>query len=615
MRKFIAACILALFTSQAHSQIFTIGTGYGVNISSLVQRDLNQGTILVSSATFALGVDTNTIGNAQLINTADLTFGSFITSGNGEVQGNNFSVGGTTFVVVGGRVGINTTNPTSDFQFFGDAAEFIREGAESRVRSDTYADDGNLGPRYFMRRARGTFASPTAVLDGDRISNITTQSHDGTTFRNNILVRSFAAGDQTPSNRGALMIWRMVEEGSTNLVDRMFLMSNGNLVLNSTLTVQGNAFSVGGTDLVVTAAAVDIGGQLSWGSGATKTTGTTSGGQNMSLDAGTGYGGIDIDSLDSDLSVIAGPNVPIAISHVNDRVGQIIVAVGNNSSAPTLRFAKTRSTGQDANSALNDNDLLGVIDFQGASGSVYRRPVKIQARVDDPSFGNSSIGGELLISLGRRGGTSLHDVFLLTHTGELALGPDISFNPSEQLHVNGNIKTNFGLIASTGIFSSSLTVQGFYFGDATQARHVLSAVKAVDEAVTSTTLQDDDELVLTLLANTTYEIETVVLATSTSAAVNLSIAWTIPAGSTMTFTWHGAEEPLGAYASGITEVPGGDDDEVDVAANEKMFIRSKGILEVHNTAGPLTFQWAQKNASGAEMKVLKNSYMKALQLN
>lgn len=126
-----------------------------------------------------------------------------------------------------------------------------------------------------------------------------------------------------------------------------------------------------------------------------------------------------------------------------------------------------------------------------------------------------------------------------------------------------------------------------------------TAVKTADEVVSaSTSLQDDDHLVLSVVANGWYEVS-LFIDTEGDPAGDLTMGWTIPAGAALSWTENGVSAGNtnnigsvklgrndGATASGVGIIAAGS------------VVLPRGILRVSSTAGNIQFRWAQTAAAG-----------------
>jgi hypothetical protein len=160
------------------------------------------------------------------------------------------------------------------------------------------------------------------------------------------------------------------------------------------------------------------------------------------------------------------------------------------------------------------------------------------------------------------------------------------------------------------------------------ARLPIYVPKSVAETVTSsTTLQDDDELVVTLSAGRSYDIELVLAVTTGTTGADVKLAWATTGTVTQTstracfgpgrFTKDAAAETSNTaspYDSGMvrasrhnltTSVAYGTDGSTASAILEK-FTVSGGV-----SGGTLRLQWAQNVSSATATTVSTSSYLRA----
>ena len=126
---------------------------------------------------------------------------------------------------------------------------------------------------------------------------------------------------------------------------------------------------------------------------------------------------------------------------------------------------------------------------------------------------------------------------------------------------------------------------------------IAPAVKSADETVTSsTTLQNDDHLVVSVAANTTYLLEFVFMFNA-NASGDLKTTFTVPSGTTGSLC---ATTDAGSSAGiSMTSVPVWDGTGADEQA------RLWGRIVTSAAAGTVRLQWAQ-NASFGTGTILRN---------
>lgn len=145
--------------------------------------------------------------------------------------------------------------------------------------------------------------------------------------------------------------------------------------------------------------------------------------------------------------------------------------------------------------------------------------------------------------------------------------------------------------------------------------------KAATESVTSsTTLQNDDIFLWSVLANSAYTLEGYICFDGAQATASptstggLKSAFTGPAGASMFWTNFGGATEFSAdlvthnmVAQGLTSTR---NVATQVTATATMTMAPKGILVVGGTAGTLQFQWAQAASSGTATRILGGSWMR-----
>lgn len=135
-----------------------------------------------------------------------------------------------------------------------------------------------------------------------------------------------------------------------------------------------------------------------------------------------------------------------------------------------------------------------------------------------------------------------------------------------------------------------------------------TAVKTADEPITNNTLQDDNELALSVVANGWYEVA-MYIDTEGDPAGDLTMGWTVPAGAALSWTEGGVsagntnnigsiklQRNDAATASGVGIIAAGS------------AVLPRGVLRVAGTGGTLQFRWAQ-TTTNATATILKTGSM------
>ncbi len=146
----------------------------------------------------------------------------------------------------------------------------------------------------------------------------------------------------------------------------------------------------------------------------------------------------------------------------------------------------------------------------------------------------------------------------------------------------------------------------------------LVAIKTSTETVTSSTaLQDDDQLLFTVAANTNYWVEGVLfMATGASSTPDLKISINIPSG---TLRWCSNTLPTGSTATldvvdKHARTGGGSGHGVGGISGSSTSIPFAGIARIGASGGSLKIQWAQNSSNATGTQVLLRSFLRALRL-
>lgn len=137
--------------------------------------------------------------------------------------------------------------------------------------------------------------------------------------------------------------------------------------------------------------------------------------------------------------------------------------------------------------------------------------------------------------------------------------------------------------------------------------------KPSDESLSSTTtLQDDDHLILPVLANASYFMQAQILYHGGTAG-GLKLGWSGPSGATLLWTIGGAAFGSGANAPntyfGANGLGGSDILGTDGVGGIDMFATPHGTLVTSSTPGSLTLRWAQGVSDSATTTVKAGSVL------
>lgn len=267
--------------------------------------------------------------DSQAVDLLGTTTNQFLVRAQGgfDITENKFSVGSSTLVVANGKVGIGTASPSTLFHVSGSSTGILQTGDTSLFYAgdpagspslpvpfaggnavlEGYRASGNAAA-FALRIARGTRAAPVIPASGDSGSLGVRSYIGGGLFSAQAASQVSLTITETPSAvaNGAKIEFEVTPNGSTTRAVAMTLDQNarlglgtttpatrfhntgttysvGTIITDSTMTVRGNAFSVGSSTLVVINGSVgvgttspttslDVNGNAQFGSGATKST-------------------------------------------------------------------------------------------------------------------------------------------------------------------------------------------------------------------------------------------------------------------------------------------------------------------------------------------------------
>ena len=274
----------------------------------------------------------------------------------------------------------------------------------------------------------------------------------------------------------------------------------------------------------------------------------------------------------------------------------------NNESKPTADFAPNTNDAYDlGTSSLKWKDLLlsGDADIDGV--------IKGAKGADVASAGALTLGSDGNY-FDITGTTSI------TSIGSVGVGAVVKLHFDDELTLTHNA-TDLVLPGNNDIYTQAGDEAEFVeyaSGDwrcLSYQKNRLCAVKSADESVTSsTTLQDDDDLQITLAANSDYEIEYMVFVQSASATPDFKYQWTEPDG-----VYRGV-----ATTTAVTSVSIFDESTaastLSLDANAIEFMKGTIVIETAGAGGTFKLEWAQDTSDATATTVKKGSWMKATKL-
>lgn len=167
-------------------------------------------------------------------------------------------------------------------------------------------------------------------------------------------------------------------------------------------------------------------------------------------------------------------------------------------------------------------------------------------------------------------------------------------NSLTDLTNNGNNLTN----NNTAVFSSNLPFSGF-------TESLVIRKNSNESVANSIVLQSDNHLNLNLATNSTYILEGVIFATSTSAVPDLLFALHAQTGSILTVGYTTNDVNGVLLTSGVVSTS------IPVSDSAPVAVHLKGTVKTSSTSGQLQLKWAQNSSNSTPVTLLEGSYLKA----
>jgi hypothetical protein len=166
----------------------------------------------------------------------------------------NFMIGGTSrFFVSPVTVGIGTTLPSPTANL--DVSNAISGSGNTTVNVTTYSANA-FGPALTGKKARGTQAAPTSVLNNDALLDLSANGYGATGFAglNSANISMRASENWTDTAQGSIMNFSTTASGTTGPVTRMTIGPTGNVGIGTFFTPAGlevsNANGVAGAGMI-----------------------------------------------------------------------------------------------------------------------------------------------------------------------------------------------------------------------------------------------------------------------------------------------------------------------------------------------------------------------------
>lgn len=183
--------------------------------SALGYIPANPATLSSSFTTTAsFSTVTATVNNLGTSVTAVTSTVSDLSASLAAITSSQWTTSGTTINYMNGNVGINTTSPIGKLH--------LSDNVATNIILDGYIN-GTAAPGLATRKARGTAASPTAVLANDYLGTFGARAYGATGFSTTTrgMIGIKASENWTDSAQGASIVFETTANSATTRVERM----------------------------------------------------------------------------------------------------------------------------------------------------------------------------------------------------------------------------------------------------------------------------------------------------------------------------------------------------------------------------------------------------------
>jgi hypothetical protein len=404
----------------------------------------------------------------------------------------NFMVGGSSrFFASALGVGIGTTAPSPNANL--DVSNAVTGTGTTIVNLTTYSPNG-FGPGLNGKKARGTQAAPTSVLNNDGLLDLNANGYGATGFANvnSALISMRASENWTDTAQGSYMNFATTANGTTGSINRMTINSNGRvgigvfgaqaplevsnfngtsgagMIYTTTFTNAGTSLFIGrrarGTGIAPTAVlsgdglagfegtgygatgfsfsrgGMDVAAAENWTDTAqgtrlifnTTSVGTTTGGARMTVDPS---GNVGIGTLF--------PQAPLEVSRTGTNAGVVSTLYANNADAGSFLVAETARGTAAAPQAVQAGDFLGAVLFNGYDTTGFGEAAVVGA-VAAENFTNTARGTAVGLGTTPLGGNDSVIGLALLPSGNVSIGTPADANgiptATDKLQVFGDLR-------------------------------------------------------------------------------------------------------------------------------------------------------------------------------
>jgi len=301
------------------------------------------------------------------------------------------------------------------------------------------------------------------VSSGNDLGLITFMGADGTAMRNAAEIYAEVDGTPGAGDMPGRLVFATTADGASTPTERMTIKNDGKVGIGTASPTNLLHLSAAGTSYLQiqnTTAGNNFYVGNSTGSGIFELTGSnqfkfiSNSSDRVVIDTS----GRLLVGTSSSRAVGYGDNTSLLLEGTSYTKAAISAVLNSNdSSGPSLNFAKTRGTSNGSSTVVQDGDFLGLINFSGGDGTdLLSHGARIAAYVDGTP-GANDMPGRLVFSTTASGASSPTERMRIQNTGTISSYAD-SGNPS--LTLRNATSAGTSVVFIQGLYSASGTTSG-----------------------------------------------------------------------------------------------------------------------------------------------------------
>ncbi len=344
-------------------------------------------------------------------------------------------------ITTNGEVGIGTTTPNSSYGYA--RLELASEGfgAPTDMLVRNAVNNAGYAPGYVLQHARGTLATPTAVINGDYLGTFTSMNYDGSNYLQTSAIDLWTDGPVSTNKVPTRFQFMTMDTGGV-YTTRMIIKSNGLIGIGTStpgdkLEINGN-LRFTGVDTIYAAPSTTGSGKSIWMRAGNPFVPVGGSGGSINIEAtnnmpsgGSGYGNLGPSGV---INLTAGSGYNTAGGNINITAGQSSYwALVNDSHSDVILKGGYNINAPDAATLTTEGGRI--VSFNSTTSNGGNLVLKPGTGAGGGANGYIHLDGiiAMTVSLGLGGGSSGSPVSLLNQKSFTGLLPADGVNNYYQL--------------------------------------------------------------------------------------------------------------------------------------------------------------------------------------